>query len=158
MKLAISYFYQIRFFKPYMIPISTALSDPVYYRPEDNKEYYFDKRGVVCGLRYEPLVVQAEGEVGCPCPQLKKGGETCAWRKEYRRLLETVDFNKMIKAFEFCGNKFKKEIGFKEEPLIVLIVYEAPDNPCSERAALIDYFNSHGIDCKELKYPIVENY
>ena len=71
--------------------------------------------------------------------------------KEYRQLLETVDFDKMIKAFEFCLNKFNKDT-------IVLIVYEAPNNLCSERVALQDYFCSHGIECNELKYPIKENY
>lgn len=65
--------------------------------------------------------------------------------KEYRELLNTIDYNKLIKAFEYCGNKFKRELNFKEDPIIVLIVYEALSNPCSERAALQDYFK-----CQEL--------
>ena len=67
--------------------------------------------------------------------------------QEYRQLLETIDFDKMIKAFEFCLNKFNKDI-------IVLMVYEAPNNLCSERKYLQEYFCSHGINCKELNYPI----
>ena len=67
--------------------------------------------------------------------------------QEYRQLLETVDFDKMIKAFEFCLNKFNKDT-------IVLIVYEASNNLCSERIALQNYFCSHGVECKELNYPI----
>ena len=67
--------------------------------------------------------------------------------QEYRQLLDTIDFNKMIKAFEYCLNKFNKDT-------IVLIVYETPNNPCSERFYLQDYFNCHGIECKELEYPI----
>ena len=43
MKIATSYFYQIRNFKPYMIPVSTALSDPEWYRPPAGQEYYIDK-------------------------------------------------------------------------------------------------------------------
>ena len=31
MKIRLSYFYQIRFFKKNMIPMSTALSDPEWY-------------------------------------------------------------------------------------------------------------------------------
>jgi len=53
----------------------------------------------------------------------------------------------MIKAFEFCLNKFNKDT-------IVLIVYEAPNNPCSERKILQEYFNNHEIECKELEYSI----
>ncbi len=153
MKLAISYFYQIRNFKPNMIPISTALWDPFWFQPPADKEYWIDKRGIVCGLRYEPLIVQKEGSHTCPCKN-RSLAPNCPTMQEYRQLLETIDFDKMIKAFEFCGNKFKKELNFQEEPIIVLIVYETPNNSCSERAALIDYFQSKGIDCKELNYPI----
>lgn len=31
MKLALSYFYQIRFFKRYMLPVSTTCLDPDWY-------------------------------------------------------------------------------------------------------------------------------
>lgn len=158
MKIATSYFYQIRNFKPWMIPVSTAMSDPEWYRPPEGKEYYFDKREIVCGLRYEPLIVQGMGEHICPCElhddmllHPEKSG-LCATMIEYRMLLENVDFDRMIKGFNYCANKFCKD--FEEEPIIVLMVYEAPSNPCSERWALQDYFKSHGWECKELKYPI----
>ena len=47
MKIATSYFYQIRNFKPNMIPVSTCMSDLKWYRPPQDKEYYIDKRGIV---------------------------------------------------------------------------------------------------------------
>lgn len=145
MKIKTSYFYQIRNFKSNMIPVSTALSDPKWYVPADGKEYYIDKRGVVCGLRYEPLIVQPTWG-GCPCEFHKKGRPLCGFLQEYRRgLYQFVDKEKTLKAFEYCANKFKKELGFKEEPIIVLMVYEAPNNPCSERAALQEFFQ-----CEEL--------
>jgi hypothetical protein len=31
----------------------------------------------------------------------------------------------------------------------MLIVHEAPDNPCSERAPLQEYFKEHGINVEE---------
>lgn len=34
MKILTSYFYQIRNFKPYQIPLSTAISDPAWYHPK----------------------------------------------------------------------------------------------------------------------------
>lgn len=160
MKIYTSYFYQIRNFKQNMIPISTALSDPEWFKPPIGKEYYIDKRGIICGLRYEPLIVQSQaseciGKINA-CPNYlaytvhanNSNYDLCQFLSDYRQLLEKIDFDKMIKAFKFCLNKFNKDT-------IVLIVYEAPNNPCSEREYLQEYFCSHGIKCKELQYPIL---
>ena len=154
MEIATSYFYQIRNFKPNMIPVSTAMWDPEWYKPPEGQEYYIDKRGIVCGLRYEPLIVQKYGT--CECP-----GQTMCWYEiadlqdpwgnkvqcpfleEYRdSLYSLVDKEKTLKAFEYCLNKFNADT-------IVLIVYETPTNPCSERWALQEFFG-----CEELEYPI----
>ena len=153
MKLATSYFYQIRHFTPNLIPVSVCLSDPNWYRPPQGQEYYIDKRGIICGLRYEPLIVQ---NMISPCIGAE---EICAMRlwenyecpflSEYKQALYSfVDKEKTLKAFEYCANKFKRPFD-DEEPIIVLMVYETPDNPCSERKALQEFFN-----CKELEYPI----
>ena len=153
MKIATSYFYQIRNFKPWMIPVSTALSDPAWYRPPEGKEYYIDKRGIVCGLRYEPLIVQRYGTKECIgkrsiCPFVDTD-YGCELMTEYEQLLfSLVDKEKTLKAFEYCAEKFCRPFD-DEEPIIVLMVYEAPNNSCSERAALQDYFQ-----CSELEYPI----
>lgn len=153
MKIYTSYFYQIRNFKSNMIPVSTCLSDPAWFKPPMGKEYYIDKRGIICGLRYEPLMVQSQGSHYCPCENKEILQGQCDILKEYRQLLETVDFNRVIKGFQFCANKFQRPFD-KEEPIIVLMVYETPSNPCSERIALQDYFTSHGWKSKELNYPI----
>lgn len=137
-----SYFYQIRHFTPNIIPVSTALSDPAWYRPPEGKEYYIDKRGIICGLRYEPLIVQRYGEHICPC-ESKDLAPACPTMIEYEQLLfSLVDKEKTLKAFEYCCNKFNADT-------IALIVYEAPSNPCSERIALQHFFQ-----CEELRYPI----
>lgn len=141
MQIYTSYFYQIRNFKPWMIPVSTAISDPQWYRPPADKEYYIDKRGIICGLRYEPLIVRDIPPL-CPCPYQGKGLPYCDFLREYKRGLYSKDKEKILKAFEFCLKKFNADT-------ICLIVYEAPDNPCSERKALQEFFN-----CKELEYPI----
>ena len=142
MKIVTSYFYQIRNFTPNIIPVSTALSDPAWYRPPKGKEYYIDKRGIICGLRYEPLIVQRYGEHTCPC-ETKNLAPACPTMIEYEQLLfSLVDKEKTLKAFEYCANKFKADT-------IALIVYETPNNLCSERKALQKFFN-----CKELRYPI----
>lgn len=156
MKIATSYFYQIRNFLPHMIPVSTALSDPAWYRPPTGKEYYIDKKGIVCGLRYEPLIVQGKGTHSCPC-ESPKGALLCETMNEYWFLLnQLVDFDKMIKDFHTCAYKMANKYLFEKEPIIVLMVYEAPNNLCSERIILQNYFNSHGWNCKELEYPIIK--
>jgi len=153
MKIYTSYFYQIRNFKKNMVPVSTAISDPAWYRPPQGQEYYIDKRGIVCGLRYEPLIVQRYGTCGCPGPEqcwYATSQVPCPTAAEYKQLLYSlVDKEKTLKAFEYCLNKFKKELNLKEEPIICLMVYETPKNLCSERYALQEFFN-----CEELKYPI----
>lgn len=141
-KIATSYFYQIRNFTPNIIPVSTALSDPAWYRPPEGKEYYIDKRGIICELRYEPLIVQRYGEHICPC-RSKDLAPSCPTMIEYEELLfSLVDKEKTLKAFEYCCNKFNADT-------IALMVYEAPSNPCSERVALQHFFQ-----CEELRYPI----
>ena len=146
-QIATSYFYMIRHFKTNMIPVSTCLSDPAWFRPPEGKEYYIDKRGIVCGLRYEPLIVQRECAMMCPCDE-KHLAPACPTMLEYEAALNSfVDKERTLKAFEFCANKFA--LPFGDEPIIVLIVYETPKNPCSERYALQRFFN-----CKELEYPI----
>lgn len=130
-----------------MIPVSTAMYDPFWYQPPPGKEYYIDKRGIINGLRYEPLIVQFKGTYHCPCEEKEFLQGQCNCMKEYRQLLDTVDFDAMIKAFQYCLNKFNKDT-------IVLMVYETPNNPCSERKMLQEYFNEHGIECRELVYPM----
>lgn len=135
-----------------MIPVSTALFDPDWYRPSEGQEYFYDKRGIVCGLRYEPLIVQREAPSLCPCGELdwKERAPACPAMIEYSYLLSSfVDKERTLQAFEYCAEKFKRELNLPCEPIIVLMVYEAPTNPCSERWALQKFFN-----CKELRYPI----
>ena len=56
MKFYTSYFYQIRNFTPNMIPLSTACGDPLWFhKGMDNGYTFFDKNGVINGLRAEML-------------------------------------------------------------------------------------------------------
>ena len=60
----------------------------------------------------------------------------------------------MYKDMQELAINYQKDKHITEEIILVLIVYETPSNHCSERQALQDYFQSHGIDCTELEYPI----
>lgn len=147
MQIYTSYFYQIRNFTPNLIPVSVCLSDPEWYKLKNGKEYFIDKKGVINGLRYEPLIVQRYGTKECIgersiCPFVSTN-YNCELMQEYEQLLYSfVDKEKTLKAFEYCLNKFNADT-------IVLMVHEAPNNPCSERTVLQKFFN-----CEELKYPI----
>lgn len=155
MKLRLSYFYQIRNFKPNMIPMSTAMSDPAWYHDfKDQDHIFIDKRGILNGLRLKPIIVQdTSGEHKCPCES--KDVSQCPLASGYKFALEMINLPKMMKGIEeFCTDYCRRN-NIKEEPIAVLIVYEAPSNPCSERYPLLEYFNRHGIECKELDYPIV---
>ena len=145
MKIAISYFYQIRFFKPWMIPVSTACWDPAWFHQWSGPNFTFlDKRNVVNGLRCEEL------HPGPLCEGLCRGRDSC----------EDGNPNKcaFLQRAAASLSSLKQQLNLDREPLLVLMVYETPNNPCSERQILLKYFNSHGIECEELKYPIGENY
>lgn len=158
MKIRTSYFYQIRNFKKNMIPISTAIYDPKWYHAFTGDYYYLfkDKRGILNGLRIESVIEQGRNSCNGPdkCPCEKKDYEHCSFLKNYRKNLENIDFNQMYNDMILLAKKYKEKEKIEEEIVLVLIVYETPNNSCSERQPLIDYFNSHGIECKELDYPI----
>lgn len=142
-----------------MIPVSTAVSDPAWYHnfTYDKTFTFLDKRGVVNGLRCEEL----HGDKNCDGLCLGKNNcktknpNGCLFLKTYKQQLEKMNINNFIRRAENSLQKIKQQVGFKEEPLLVLIVHEAPSNECSERKILLEYFNSKGIECKELDYPII---
>lgn len=157
MKIRISYFYQIRNFTKNMVPMSTAMYDPAWYHAGLGPDYiYTDKRGILNGLRLKPIIVQGNTLHSCPCES--KNSDSCLTMREYRQELEKIDFEKMMRGIRAMADRYKKQNKINEEIVMVLIVYETPDNKCSERQSLINYFNSHGVECKELEYPIKENY
>lgn len=157
MKIRTSYFYQIRFFKPNMIPISTCISDPAWYHDFtfDNKYLFKDKRGILNGKRAETIISQGRAavEIGnCPCN--KKQYEECIFLKQYQKNLKNIDFGTFYSKISYFADKYKEFEKINDEIILVFIVYEAPKNPCSERRAIINFFNENGIECKELQYPL----
>ena len=153
MKIRISYFYQIRNFKKNMIPMSTAMWDPAWYHAGLGPDHiYTDKRGILNGLRLKPIIVQGNTNHICPCEN--KDPQNCMAMKEYRQELDKIDFQNMMCGIRAFADRYKKNNDIKEEIIMILIVYETPNNKCSERQTLIDYFNDNGVECKELDYPI----
>lgn len=151
MKLYISYFYQIRFFTRNMLPLSTALWDPKWYHDFKDSSFVFkDKRGIYNGLIERRLIHDdscrglCSGRKNCQYTP-----ESCLFLNNHRLQLFNLDFDSFIKDMENLANNFKIREGFEEEPIICFIVYETPDNPCSERVIIQEWFFHNGYELPE---------
>lgn len=154
MKYYITHFYNIRFFSPNCIPVSTAVSDPAYYHnnTKNNNLCFVDSRGVMNGIREEslsPKTLPSDAHVCTKNCEFSNLNPECPFLLAYREYLNTLDFEHLKRELERMAYEVQKILGFKEEPKIVLIVHEATDNPCSERKVLQDYFSEHGITLTE---------
>lgn len=151
MRIYTSYFYQIRFFPPNLVPLSTAIWDPKWFHDNKSQSYQFkDKRGVLNGLRAEIFYPRIHGEGEC------HGPEQCSWvnrpicpfKANYAAQLNDLDFNDVMERFQFLADAIKKNEKFDDVDF-ALIVHEAPTNPCSERSTIQNWFAQHGIECNE---------
>lgn len=148
----ISYFYKIRFFKPNCIPISTAVWDPKWYHMNNGQNYiYVDKNGVVNGLRLPMLSPRPENN---HCIKCNHTGDpnTCKFIVEYKKQLEMLDFDIFMDRLEQnLTTVVKRYLGIVDidEVIPIFIVHEAPDNKCSERVPLMEWFERNDIECIE---------
>ena len=135
-----------------MIPLSTAKYDPKWFFNFQKQGYVWkDKNGVYNGLRAD---VFAPGSM---CDNLCRGPETCEtgsplsclFLKTYRYQLDQLNFNDVIARCERLGNYIKSLENFSEEPVIILLVHEAPQNSCSERRVIQEWFAANGKQVKE---------
>lgn len=154
MKILISYFYQIRFFKSNYIPISTAVWPPKYFF--HNGQQFKDKNGVWNGIQAFEFMPDESCEGLCQGPQnCMKKEENCAFLSTYKAQLDKLDFNSIMERFKILGNKVKEVENFEEEPICVLIVFETPTNPCSERGPLKKWFAEHGYELEEFRKELI---
>ena len=161
MTLHTSYFYQIRFFKPYMIPFSTAVWDPKWYHDFRPQTYNFiDKNGVLNGLRIKNFMPGKSCENLCRGPEFCSTGdpETCEFLKAYEKQLQALDPVQIERYFEYVCQQIQKSMGLQCNLMPVLIVHEAPTKACSERSVILKVMNEKGIPTTELKYPIDSYY
>ena len=153
-KVMTSYFYQVRFMEPHMIPLSTCLSDPKWFHQGTyNKQVQFqDKNGVWNGLRAEPFVPGPSCNKYCsgqPCPHKP---DSCNFLKYYYKQLQQLNFNNIIWRFQTLGYMINNETPFKQEPIYILLVHEAYDNLCSERWMIHKWFQENGYNIQEFKH------
>ena len=118
MKIFITYFYNIRFFKPHTIPISTAVWDPKWFHNFQGHDIIFkDKNNVLNGIRYPDL---SPVNIAPCCPCENKDPTTCQFIKDYTEYLDTLNFDKVYSDLQFIGNKAKEILKFDEELLKIL--------------------------------------
>lgn len=161
MKIATSYFAQIRNFKRNMIPISTACYDPKWFHADKGFHYrFYDKRGILNGLRCKDLAPGdscnnlCRGIINCA-----EGPETCRFLKTYREQLSKISPDAFKSYCQQVVTAYSKDTGIPEDGLIlVFLVFEKFDQPCSERIPLLEFFRSCGFDADELQYPIRDHY
>ena len=142
MNILISYFYNIRFFPESLVPVSTAVYDPKWYHAFKSQNTIFsDKRNVVNGNRID--ILSPYKIANCECKDcLIKDASKCSFIRLYREYIFSLDFDCVYNKLLNISHAFN-------DADICLMVYEKPDNPCSERAIIVEWFKINGIDVKE---------
>lgn len=148
MKISTSYFYQIRFFKPNMIPVSTARFDPSWFKSG------IDKNGVINGIRLN--IFAPDDSCGAECQKnCNSKPSNCKFLRKYREQLSKFPLERVLLNLDRIADYVEKTMNISKDDIhIVFIVYEDPRNSCSERSAIQEYFRSNGIECDELEYPL----
>lgn len=151
MKFKVSYFARIRKFAPNEIPVSTAMWDPKWFHPNRQpKGVYLDKRNVINGLRVDPFV---PGYGGCDGPrECGWEPEKCTFMDKYRHQLSALNWGDIQSRFEDLERRLKERyehLAQYPELTFVFIVYEKPDNECSERVAIREWFENMGYSLPE---------
>lgn len=165
MKYYIANFSQLGQLNKNCIPISTCAVDPYFFHQKAlSKKYYLTEgfylndNDVLLGIR-EPFLSPSRfnSNVVCEkhCPY-KESVPDCPFLANYKEYLSKLDFDHLLAEFERVSEEVRKVNNFKGEAAIVLLVYEAENNPCSERKPLIEAFKQHNIELKNWEHSELE--
>ena len=143
MQYYIANFANLRSMDENCICISTAVWQPKFWK------YGVDKNNIflgICEKELSPYKIDVEDTVLCSkdC-QRKKDLPNCEFLQRYRAYLSTVNFDYLMTEFVRVAEDVRKITNYAGEPKIVLLVYEAENNPCSERKPIQELFAAHGI-------------
>ena len=143
MKIYTSYWAQVRNFPKNLVGLNTTFWPPKW-RPLGE-----DKNNVWV-IDCPPL------EPGSECAGLCNGccdpphPQDCAFLKTYREQLEHIDIDAFMAQLEALKAQIEQGEGL-ENVEFALIVFEAPNKPCSERWMLQDWLRAHDIEVEEWK-------
>lgn len=141
MKIYTSYFAQLRKFPPNLVGLSTAHWNPKW-RPMGK-----DKRGVIC-VDCPPFKPGRECDGLCEGKCNPKHPEDCAFLKTYKAQLDKINITQFQNSLGKLATQIAQDEGFKDIDF-ALLVYETPQNPCSERGPIQQWFHEHNINCEE---------
>ena len=157
-KVYTSYFYQIRNMRPEDLAFSTALGDPAWFHDFTNdKQYKFiDKRGVLNGLRAEPFCPRLDlrpedecrGRTGCPHLEVDPPWY-CDFLLAYYNKLNKLDPQQIEQRFLKVGQAWQEFCQEEMDITYILLVHEAPTNPCSERVMLQRWLKENNLGGEE---------
>lgn len=147
-----SYFYQVRWFTPEYVPFSTAVWDPKWFHNNmGNKWVFKDKNGVINGLRCIDLVPGSQLQGLCRGPENCNQLNSCNFLAGYAKQISNVDMKKLEKELidRAIHAADKLCVSLNAEPIPVLMFFETPDNPCSERVKVIERLHQCKVDTYE---------
>ena len=143
MKLYTSYFAQLRNFPPNLVGLSTAIWNPKWLQPER------DKNGAIW-LDVPPLKPGHECDGLCAGKCNPKHPDDCQFLITYKQQLDKIDFQKFMMNLSRLEEQIKQEENLSHVDFAFL-VYETPQNPCSERRIIQPWLYEHGIEVSEWK-------
>lgn len=145
MKLYTSYFARVRKFPRNLVGLSTARFRPKYMTMGK------DARGVIC--------------VDCPpfkpgrgCDGLCRGDcdpktpESCLFLKFYKEQLDELNLTSVQASLGRLAAHISKQEKLPDIDFAFLF-FETPDNPCSERHMVQQWFREHGVEIEEWQPP-----
>ena len=157
MKIYTSYFYMVRFLRPWELPLSTAVWDPKWFHDFKGQNHIFkDKRDVLNGVRAGMFVP------GNTCSDLCRGLENCSTRdpnqclflKRYREQLNKLNAKTFMQYMEQSSKYFQDLLKIDHSLDFVFLFHEAPDNSCSERWPFQAWFRDNGFEVTEWEKPV----
>lgn len=143
MKLYTSYWAQVKNFPKNLIGLNTTVFPPAW-RPLGQ-----DGRGIWV-IDCPPLKPGAACNGLCNGKCNPKHPDDCEFLKTYREQLDNIDVENFLDHLEKLADKIQTNEGLTNIDFAA-IVFEAPQNPCSERVALQAWGAFCGLDIKEWK-------
>lgn len=144
MKIYTSYWAQVRNFPKNLIGLNTTIWPPKW-RPLG-----LDKNGVRV-INCPPLQPGIECEGLCNGRCVPKNPDNCKFLRTYFSQLYRIDFNNFIEHLKHFKEVFLSENPEYNDVDFALIVFERPDNPCSERWPIWKWLQMNGIEVEEWK-------
>lgn len=135
-----SYWAMVRSFPPNLVGLNTTIFPPRW------RKLGQDKNGVWI-IDCPPLKPGPSCNNLCHGDCDPKSPDNCAFLREYRKQLDAIDFAAFYSNLERLSVEFKEKDGLDVD--FAYIVFETPQNPCSERWALQAWSAVNGLEIRE---------